>query len=615
MNAPTKEGISEKEKAMDMAESARQQEWKHPSFALELFNGNFDKALVFPFPDQPEEDKAEGDVFIAKLEKVLIAHVDPEEIDRSGEIPVPVREKLMAFGCLGMKIPKEYGGLGLSQTNYDRVMAMISSYCGNICVWLSAHQSIGLPQPLKLYGTKEQKEKYLPKLAKDHISAFALTEVDAGSDPAKMTTKATPIEGGEAYLINGQKLWCTNGPIADVLIVMAQTPPKMIKGKERAQITGFIVERTMPGFEVTHRCHFMGLRAIYNGLLTFKDVRVPKENIVGGLGRGLKLALETLNTGRLTVPAATVGMGRKCLKYLRPWVNERVQWGVPIGKHEAVSEKLGWITAYQLAMEATTWYSCGLVDQGGRDIRLEAAMAKMFCTEANWKQVDMTLQIRGGRGFETYASLKARGETPIPIERMLRDARINTIIEGTSEIMRLFIAREALDPHMRPAMPLLKKNPLGVKFKALIASGLHFATWYPGLYFKSGLLTGSQTRLSEHMPFIRRNAARCGRAIFHNMLRHGPKLEYRQGLLGRIVDIGTHLFAMAVTISYAEMLHKKDLQKNKGVLQVADHFCMLAESLIKDSFRNLNNPADASASKVTDTFMEGQLDWMEEGIL
>ena len=246
--------------------------------------------------------------------------------------------------------------------NYNRIMIMIASYCGSTTVLASAHQSIGVPQPLKMFGTEEQKATYYPRFVEGAISAFALTEPDVGSDPAQMQTEAKISADGKYYLLNGAKQWCTNSPIADVFVVMAKTAPKIVHGKERRQVTAFIVERDTPGVEVTQRCEFMGLSGMQNGNLKFTDVRMPVENMIGAEGRGLKLALDTLNIGRLTLPAACTGMAKQCLSIVRRWGNERVQWGQPIGHHEAGREKTAFIASTTFAMEALTMLTSRYAD-------------------------------------------------------------------------------------------------------------------------------------------------------------------------------------------------------------------------------------------------------------
>ncbi len=606
-----------KQEAMAVAEAARETEWVNPSFVGELFMGRFHSQLVDPFPVQSEEDRRIGDEYIADLEKFLRETLDADEVDRTGILPKNVVTGLVTRGAFAMKIPKEYGGVGLSQVNYNRAILMISSYCSNTAVWLSAHQSIGVPQPLKLFGTPEQKKKYLPRFREGAISAFALTEPAVGSDPAQMKTTATPVEGGDYYLITGDKLWCTNGTVADVIVVMAQTPPKHVNGKEIKQITAFIVATNTPGFEVLHRCDFMGLKGIQNGLLRFKDLKVPKENILWGLGKGLKLALITLNTGRLTLPAACVGTAKQCLAIARDWSNERVQWGAPIGKHEAVADMLAWMSSHTFAMEAMTLYASALVDLGGRDIRLEASMAKLFCSEIGWKIVDKTLQIRGGRGFETAPSLKARGEKPYPVERMMRDFRINTIIEGSTEIMHLFIAREALDPHMKLGMPVFHpKGSFIHKLKGALKMGGFYAWWYPRQWLTAGSLFkfGSAGPLGRHLRFIDRTAHRLARNIFHGMARYQLGLEKRQALLGRLVEIGVSLFAMATTCAYARKLSQDDPAR-QNALQLAELFCRFQRREIAQNFSDLFNADDRVAYRLSGQFLKGEYAWLEEGII
>jgi alkylation response protein AidB-like acyl-CoA dehydrogenase len=607
----------EKAKSLEVAEEAREAA-KLPSFVGDLFLGKIAWNLVFPYPEQSAEDKKEGDAFLEKLGAFLKNHVDADAIDRTALIPENVMQGLKDLGCFGIKIPKEYGGLGLSQTNYNRAIGLVASHCGSTAVLLSAHQSIGVPQPLKLFGTPEQKKKYLPLFAKGAVSAFALTEPEVGSDPAQMSTTATPVDNGDFYLLNGQKLWCTNGTIADIMIVMAKTPPKIVHGKEKTQITAFIVEKNMPGFEVAHRCMFMGLKGIQNGLLKFHNVKVPKENILGHLGEGLKIALITLNTGRLTVPAACAAMAKMSLGVVRTWANKRVQWGAPIGHHEAVTAKISSMTAMAFAMDSVTWLSSAMVDGGKVDVRLEAAMAKLFATEAAWKIADDTVQIRGGRGYETADSLRGRGEEGIPAERVLRDTRINLIIEGTSEIMHLFIAREAMDPHLRRILPILSaRTPLFEKIKKIFQALGHYALWVPGLWFGGSKFSQCgeiPPALWRHLRFVEKTSRRLAQDLFFTMARRQQGLEKRQQILFRFVNIGTELFAMAAVCSRAAFLLKKNSADSSPV-ELADLFCREAVLRVQREFEAQRENNDKIIYRVGRNMLDGKYRWLEEGIV
>lgn len=611
-------GIDEsKKQALEVAEDSREKEWKQPSFLAQLFAGKCQWDMIFPFPEQTPEDKKIGDDFVQKLEVFLRENLNPDEVDRTNEIPKHVLAGLAKMGCFAMKIPKSYGGLGLSQVNYNRAMQLLSSYCGSTTVWLSAHQSIGVPQPLMLFGTEEQKKKYLPRFAEGAVSAFALTEPDVGSDPAKMKTSATPIEGGDFYLINGEKLWCTNGTAADILIVMAQTPV-VVNGKEKKKITAFIVETNMPGFEVLHRCQFMGLHGIQNGLLRFNNVKVPKENILWGVGQGLKLALVTLNSGRLTLPAAMSGLSKWCLNVSRKWSMEREQWGSAIGKHDAVAAKLASMAATTFAIESVMLLSSHMADQKKSDIRLEAAMAKLFCTEGGWRVVDDTVQIRGGRGYETADSLRARGEPGIPVERVMRDVRINLIIEGTSEIMRLFISREAMDKHLRFILPLMNpKTSLKDKLLISMKAGLFYAVWYPQQWFfwKRASLKGNVPHeLRKHFDFVEQTSKKLARALFHAMVKHQAGLEKKQRILFRIVNIGCDLFGIAASCSRAALLYSQN-PNDRGPLDLANMLSREAERRIKRQFHGLIKNDDRMGYKVAMNVLDGRYGWLEDGII
>ena len=560
-----------KRAALELTEASREDGWKYPTFAGNLFMGRLPLPIVRPYPAPPPEEEAAGEAFLARLEAFLRESVDPEAIDVSGEIPDSVLERLAAMGAFGIKIPREYGGLGLSQRTYTRSAVLLGSHCGSLASLISAHQSIGISQPILLFGTEEQKRRFLPRVARGEISAFALTETTVGSDPAPMRTQAEPTGDGDAFVLDGEKLWCTNGTRARWLVVMARTPAQ--PPGARAGITAFIVDTRWPGVSVVRRSRFMGLRALYNGVMRFEGVRVPRENVLGPVGKGLRVALTTLNAGRLTLPGICVGASKRCLYMARTWGNERVQWGAPIGRHAANADRIGRMASLAFAMESMSDLASLLLDSGAADIRIEAAMAKMFASEGAWRISDETVQVLGGRGYETEASLRARGERPFPAERTLRDNRINTIFEGSSEILRLFISREALDPHLSRAGAVLNRSlPLRRRAGAALRAAAFYAPWYLGLLFPRRTPPGGALWVRRRLRLVARESRRLARRLFRAMVRYGPGLEKRQILLGRFVDLGTELFAQTATLARAEHLIERGARE-VDVRPLAEDFC------------------------------------------
>ncbi|MBL9179895.1 MAG: acyl-CoA dehydrogenase family protein [Verrucomicrobiaceae bacterium] len=585
--------------ALEMAEAARDAR-RNTGLAAGIFFGEPDFGKLLPFPKQSIEDRDQGDAFLHRLEAVLDQHADPDEIDASGEIPDVLLGELAKIGAFGIKIPTKYGGLGLSQTNYSRAAMLLGSRCGNLAALLSAHQSIGAPQPLILFGTEEQKMKYLPRCAGGEISAFALTENDVGSDPARMKTQA--VLDGDEYVLNGEKLWCTNGTKAGMIVVMAKTPTP----EKPHATTAFIVETSWPGVEIMHRCRFMGLKALYNGVIRFENVRVPVANVLGGTGRGLKVALTTLNTGRITLPAACTGLSKRCLDISTRWAKSREQWGQPIVRHAAIADKLSRMAADTFAMESVVRYVSALVDKDKHaDVRLEAAIGKMWGSEKSWRIMDDTMQIRGGRGFETAQSLKARGEAPEPVERLFRDSRINTIFEGSSEIMRLFIAREALEPHLRIGADAVNSTlPWRKRVKAALRAARFYAGWYPLKWLPFGAgdkRDALHPSLQFDLDAIARLSRKLARDLFLAMALNGPNLEKRQVVLGHFVDIGAELFVWSCALARVESMVTDASTSGSEIdrlVRLAGFFGKVSRERIAGSFAKLRAGIDNESWKV-----------------
>ncbi|MER7687801.1 acyl-CoA dehydrogenase family protein [Streptomyces sp. NPDC097610] len=612
---PHQPTVTERE-ARQVAEAAREQDWRKPSFAKELFLGRFRLDLIHPHPMPAEDDVQRGEEFLAKLRDFCETKIDAARIEREAQIPDEVIDGLKDLGALGMKIDTKYGGLGLTQVYYNKALALVGSANPAIGALLSAHQSIGVPQPLKLFGTQEQKDVFLPRCARTDISAFLLTEPDVGSDPARLATSAVPE--GDDYVLDGVKLWTTNGVVADLLVVMARVPKS--EG-HKGGITAFVVEAGSEGITVENRNAFMGLRGLENGVTRFHQVRVPAANRIGPEGAGLKIALTTLNTGRLSLPAMCVGAGKWCLKIAREWSAAREQWGKPVALHEAVGAKISFIAATTFALEAVVDLSSQMADENRNDIRIEAALAKLYGSEMGCLMADELVQIRGGRGFETAESLAARGERAVPAEQILRDLRINRIFEGSTEIMHLLIAREAVDAHLSVAGDLIDPDKsLSDKAKAGANAGVFYAKWLPKLVAGPGQLPRSygefnrHVDLSPHLRYVERNARKLARSTFYAMSRWQGRMETKQGFLGRIVDIGAELFAMSAACVRAEHLRLTG-QHGREAYQLADAFCRQSRIRVDELFGRLWSNTDDLDRKVVKGVLAGTYEWLEQGVI
>lgn len=611
------------EQARELAEESRESGWDKPSFAKELFLGRFRLDLVHPFPRPGAADTARTEAFIAELEEYC-RDLDGSVIERESQIPDEYVAGLTELGCFGLKVPTEYGGLGLSQVAYNRALMVVSSVHPSLGALLSAHQSIGVPEPLKLAGTPAQKAEFLPRCAKGAISAFLLTEPDVGSDPARMASTATPTEDGSAYILDGVKLWTTNGVVAELLVVMARVPRSEGRhpgepGSHHGGISAFVVEADSPGITVERRNAFMGLRGIENGVTRLHQVRVPARNLIGREGDGLKIALTTLNAGRLAIPAMCTAAGKWSLKIAREWSAERVQWGRPVGEHGAVAAKISFIAATTYALEAVLELSGQMADEARNDIRIEAALAKLWASEMACRMADDLIQIRGGRGYETAASLAARGERAVPVEQLMRDLRINRIFEGSSEIMRLLIAREAVDAHLTAAGDLADpKADMQHKAKAALGASGFYAKWLPHLVAGKGQLPNSYSEfgaLATHLRFVERSARKLARSTFYGMARWQAGMEKHQAFLGRIVDIGAELFAMSAACVRAEMDRTEDPARGATATDLADAFCRQSRLRVDRLFAALWENTDDTDHRIARDVLGGEYTWLEAGVL
>jgi hypothetical protein len=384
-------------------------------------------------------------------------------------------------------------------------------------------------------------------------------------------------------------------------------------------ITAFVVEMDSPGITVENRNAFMGLRGIENGVTRFHQVRVPAANRLGREGQGLKIALTTLNTGRLSIPGLCVAAGKWSLKIAREWSNARTQWGRPVGKHEAVGKKIAFIAATTFALEAVFELSAEMADAGQKDVRIEAALAKLWSTELSYTVADELVQIRGGRGFETADSLEARGERAVAAEQLLRDMRINRIFEGSSEIMRLLIAREAVDAHLSAAGELASADAtLQEKARAAVGASGFYAKWLPKLVAGAGLdprSYGEFGRLAKQLRYVERASRRLARQTFYGMGRWQARLEYKQAFLGRIVDIGAELFAMAACCSRAEMLLQTAPERGAAAYELAEAYCEQARIRVDGYFDQLWRNTDDVDHELSSNVLAGDYAWLEAGIL
>ncbi|MEU0084685.1 acyl-CoA dehydrogenase family protein [Streptomyces sp. NPDC006274] len=554
-----------------------------PAFGAELFLGRLRTDLLTLPAGDPRLLGDEETRFLTSLREFCEKSIDGELIERDDRIADDVIEGLKDLGAFRIKIPRTYGGLGLSGLCYLRALMIVTTVHSALGELLAAHQSIGLPQPVTLFGTEEQKRAFLPRCARE-ISAFALTEPDIGNDPYRMHTTAVPDRASGTYTLSGVKLWATNGVIADLLMVPAMVPAS---DAGPGGMTVFVVEADSPGVTVEHRSSFLGLRGLENGVIRLHDVVVPAGNRIGDEGAGLEVALAAQDTGRLSLPAVCAAAAKWSLKIAREWAGARVQWGRPIGEQEAVAGKLAFIASTAFALESMVEVSGRLADLGSADTRLDAELAKLFASEQAWLVADELVQLRGGRGYETARSAAARGERGVPAEQLLRDLRIGRIFDGSTEALRTFIAAAVVERRRGEAEGPATVEDIG---EAPADDG---------------------DSLAGHRRFAARAARRLARSIGELADQPDSELAARQRHLGRIVDIGAELYAMCASCAYAEAL----TGHGDTPAQLADAFCHRSRQRVTELFERLTHNTDAGDRGLARRVLDARFTWLEDGVI
>ncbi len=595
---------------------------KGASFMSGLFVGKPDFDLLLPEPESAEE-KAAGEEYCQKIEEFLINHVDPDEIERTG-ISREVLDGLLELGAFGMKIPKEYGGLGFSHKNYGRVLTLIASWSNILSLTVAVPQSIGIAMPIMLYGNDAQKKKYLPLVARKAISAFALTEPTTGSDAANVQTEAVLSADGTYYVINGEKQWCTNSPIADYITLIARVPShkETVNGKtvwqaapegkdaEAKVHSAFILDMKSPGVVVTQRCQFEGCRGIENGFMTYTDVRVPVENLIGELGSGLKYALSILNIGRaVSVPAICLGMAKQAWQPTLDRANSRITFGKPIGTRQTQQMRIGKMAVDLFAIESLCELAWHMADQKHYDVRIEAAITKIICSEKALKFLNDAQIIFGGMGYETADSKRQRGEPAFGMEQLVRDITMYRIGEGATDILRPFVAREGLNTHLENIKGSIDE---GMKLDELIKLMRFYIPWYLSQWNKEKIpdrLELQSYKVRTKLEYVERTSRHLARKIFYAMLLRREAMRDDQGRQDRIDIVGEELFTIIATALHAQNIN------HSYAWQLADEFFRASKKHIQKTLRQLIHNDDENSQEFGIKALKGDYDALNKGII
>ena len=618
-------------KGLERIEEARERLAGH-SFMAGLFVGRPDFSLLLP-PEESPEQKAAWERYRPRLETFLTTHVDPDDIERTAKIPDSVLKGLFALGAFGMKIPIEYGGLGFSYTNYGRALMLMASWSNILALTVAVPQSIGIAMPILLFGSEEQKRKYLPIVAREAISAFALTESITGSDAANIQTEAVLDPSGTVFVVNGEKLWCTNGSIARYVTLIARVPAKRElhggqtvwvpvpegKGADEQVHTAFILDMETPGVRVRQRCQFEGCRGIENADMIFTDVRVPAANVIGEVGRGLKYALTILNVGRaISIPAICLGMAKQAWQPTLDRANTRLTFQKPLSERQTQRMRLGHMAVHLFAMEALASSVWRMADQHSYDVRIEAAIAKIFCSEQTIRFLRDAQIVFGGMGYETADSKRVRGEPAFGIEQLVRDAEMYRIGEGATDILRPFVAREGLSPHMDRAQRYLNGGRFrGERRIELVKLVRFYVPWYIGLWWRRALPDRTEFRhpkVAHLLGYVEHSSRRLACAIFWAMVRHGERLRDDQGRQTRIETIGEDLLTIATAALEASSLAR--VNADEQVWDLVDHFVAEAKLRIDRAIDELSGGnKDHVPATIGQQAVGGDYAWLSHGII
>jgi acyl-CoA dehydrogenase family member 9 len=578
-------------------------------FAKALFFGQFQAPLLFPYPELKAEEKPIVESAVAQLQRFADEHIDAAAIDRNADIPREVIDGLAKLGVLGMTAPAEFGGRGFSQLGYTKILQVIGGHCSSTAVFVNAHHSIGV-RALLLFGTRQQQERWLPDLVSGRkIGAFALTEPEAGSDAANVQTTATPSADGKTWILNGEKRYISNGAIAQVLTVMARTP---VPGSNETRITAFLVSPDMPGFEVLEaRMDKCGIRGTATAWLKFTDMPVPSENILGPLGKGLRVALTVLDFGRTTFGASCTGVAKACVKAAIAHANKRVQFKETLGEFELVKKKIAFMAANAFAMESTTTQCAAFIDRGADDYMLETAMLKVWSTDALWTIVNDTLQIYGGQGYFTRD----------PYERMMRDARINMIGEGANDVLKAFIAvvgMRGVGEHLKGVLEALR-SPLA-KFGTLWNFGRDQLTQRftsPEVPVQNAYLRAEARELSgrvrdfgiavvDSLKHFRGKALEKTNGMGDEELKIMEVVMRSQYMQERLSDVACDLYASSCTLARLDHLMAStnghpDAQRD---IQAGRYFMALTNRRIKQNLAALWDHDDALTTATANAWLK-----------